>query len=311
MAQLRQFLHAVMGPRLGQALADGLALALLELGPELDLQLVHVGPGVPDIQVVHGREAAHRLPVLADSGQDDLAALPGRHSVVPCGHFQARREPLDVPFPWSGQRLIEVVDVEHQQPLGRSENAEIRQVRITAGLHGQFGDRCRGQVAGHRQRGPAEVSERRRRHPAPPDRYQLGHPRRVLRREQRQRLGPVGARAEARVALPGHPRPRVLSAGRAVSGCQMRQSLVEVIPRKPARRRLSCLDTHSYPFPRSVPFQVSLACPGRSGARRGRHVIRPRFPASRPRASSGEGEQSVNERRTAQSHPGQDRRSEK
>jgi hypothetical protein len=30
----------------------------------------------------------------------------------------ARRESLDVPLPRSGERLVEVVDVEHQSPLG-------------------------------------------------------------------------------------------------------------------------------------------------------------------------------------------------
>ena len=39
-------------------------------------QLVHVGAGVPDVQVGHGREAAHREPVAGDRRGDDLTALP-------------------------------------------------------------------------------------------------------------------------------------------------------------------------------------------------------------------------------------------
>jgi hypothetical protein len=123
--QLGQFLHAVPGPRLGQALVQELSLPRPELGVELRPQLGDVGARVPDVQVGHAGELAHGLPVAVDGGQDDLTALPGREAVIPPGHLQAGREPLDIPLPRAGQRLVEVVDVEHQAPFGRAEQAEV------------------------------------------------------------------------------------------------------------------------------------------------------------------------------------------
>jgi len=78
------------------------------------------------------RESAHRLPELADSGHGDLAALPGEEPVAAPGDFQVGREPVDVPFSGAGQRLVEVVDVEHQGGARRAEQAEVGQVRILA-----------------------------------------------------------------------------------------------------------------------------------------------------------------------------------
>ena len=44
-------------------------------------------------------------------------------------------EPLQILFPWSGKRLVEVVDVENDVALRRGKGAEIQQVRVAAGLH--------------------------------------------------------------------------------------------------------------------------------------------------------------------------------
>src|SRR4029077_14940307 len=88
--------------------------------------------------------------------------------------FQARGQPLDVPFPRAWQRLIEIVDVEDQTSLGRTEDAEVGQVRVAAGLHGQPGYRRGGQVAGHRQRRPPVVGEGGHHHPPVPTRTSSG-----------------------------------------------------------------------------------------------------------------------------------------
>ena len=48
-----------------------------------------------------------------------------------------------------GKRLVEVVEVEQQRPLGRGEHAEVRQVGIAAQLDGQTGPRRVLQVGGH------------------------------------------------------------------------------------------------------------------------------------------------------------------
>ena len=50
------------------------------------------------------------------------------------GDREARHQALDVPLPRPGQRLVEVVDVEHQPPIRGGEAAEVRQVGIAAEL---------------------------------------------------------------------------------------------------------------------------------------------------------------------------------
>src|SRR5207302_8499133 len=93
-------------------------------------------------------------------GRDGLQHCAGNvlalERTVATGDADARREALDIPFPRTGQRLVEVVDVEDQLPLRRREGAEIRQVRVAAELHGQAGRWCSHEVASH-DRGPAPV----------------------------------------------------------------------------------------------------------------------------------------------------------
>ena len=121
-------------PRLGPASS---AARPLSWDLSCSLQLVGVGARVEDVQVALVGEAAHRLPVPAHGGQHHLPALLGGEPVLAPGYLQARGEPFDVPLPRAGQGLVEVVDVEDQAPLRRAEDAEVRQVRVTAGLHRQ------------------------------------------------------------------------------------------------------------------------------------------------------------------------------
>ena len=63
-----------------------------------------------------------RLAVLAHAWRGrPRSHCCGREAVVAAGHDQAGRQPLDVPLPRPRQRLVEVVDVEHQPALGRGE----------------------------------------------------------------------------------------------------------------------------------------------------------------------------------------------
>ncbi len=57
------------------------------------------------------------------------------------GDDNAGRQSLDVPLPGSGQRFIEVVDVEENVALRRGEAAEIHQVSVATGLHAKSGRR--------------------------------------------------------------------------------------------------------------------------------------------------------------------------
>ena len=77
----------------------------------------------------------------------------------------ARRQPLEVPLPGAGQRLVEIVDREHEVAFGRCEHAEIGEMRIAARLHGQSGDRRIREVGRHHGRRAAQEGERAREHP--------------------------------------------------------------------------------------------------------------------------------------------------
>ena len=112
MGQPGHFLHAVPGPRLGHALVHHLALPRLQLRVELRPQVIQVRARVPDVQVVHPGETAHRPPVPGDRSHDDLTAVLAAEPVAAGRDFQAGRQPLDIPFPRAGCRLVEVVDVE-------------------------------------------------------------------------------------------------------------------------------------------------------------------------------------------------------
>ena len=92
---------------------------------------------VPHVHEVLMGKRAHRCPVALGRREHDLATFLSGEPVVPAGHGQAGRQPLDVPLERAGQGLVEVVDIEDQPPRGRGERPEIGQVRVTAQLHPQ------------------------------------------------------------------------------------------------------------------------------------------------------------------------------
>src|SRR5216684_2046771 len=75
----------------------------------LDSLLVQVG--VPRVEGPHPGRLAQLLPVLADPGQHDVAPVVRGEPQVAAGDLEAGRQPLDIPLPRTGQRLVEVVDV--------------------------------------------------------------------------------------------------------------------------------------------------------------------------------------------------------
>ena len=68
--------------------------------------------------------AAHVGPLLGAAGQPELVAGDGDRG----------REALQVPLEGARQRLVEVVDVEVQAALGRVEDPEVGEVRVTTDL---------------------------------------------------------------------------------------------------------------------------------------------------------------------------------
>ena len=110
--------------------------------------------------------AAHRLPVRADRREHDRRGAPCVENPLSrpaIAKLAASRLTSHSHGP--GQRLVEVVDVEHQPPLRRGEHAEVRQVRVAAQLH------ARAPTSACAARSAAMISarapvERERRRPA-------------------------------------------------------------------------------------------------------------------------------------------------
>jgi hypothetical protein len=175
-------------------------------GPlEAGHQVGGVEPGVPDVEAAPRGEVAHGPAVLGHRGGEHRPALGVVEAALPPGHGQAGGQALDVPLPGARQRLVEVVDREHEVAFGRAEPAEVGQVGVAARLHPHPRDRGGGQVGSHDRRRAAEERERRRRHPPVPDRHQLGDPAAGLVFEDRDRVGAPLARLPRRVGGAGHP----------------------------------------------------------------------------------------------------------
>jgi len=88
------------------------------------------------------------------------------------------------------QRLVEVVDVEHEAPLRLGAQPEVREVRVPAALHPEAGLRRVGEVCGHDQRCAPEEGERGGQHAAVADRHELGNLRLRLALEEIDGVGP-------------------------------------------------------------------------------------------------------------------------
>ena len=164
---------------------------LLDLDTHPLEQLIDLDVRVPRVQRAHLRRQSHRPAVGLDGIEHDAPAIGGGEAELTARDLEARGEPLDVPLPRSGERLVEVVDVEQHLALGRREHAEVRQVRVAAELDHDVGPRGVRQVGGHEQRGATEERERRHEHAAVADRDEFGDPARGLLLQQRDGVGSV------------------------------------------------------------------------------------------------------------------------
>ena len=126
-----------------------------------------------------------------DRALHDAPAPLLRELVLAARDLEARGQPLHVPFPRTGRRLVEVVDVEEQVTLRRAEDPEVREMRIAADLDVQPRVRGRGQIGGHRQRRAPEVGERRDQHAPVANGHELRHPGPGLLLEQVDRVHAV------------------------------------------------------------------------------------------------------------------------
>ena len=180
--------NAVLRPRLGQI---GLH-APLRPGGHVDREALNdhvcVQARVPDIDVPHHREARHRVAICAGSRQDDRAPRSLVEAEIASGHGEARRQPLHIPLERPRQRLVEIVDAEHQPTVRRGEEPEVGEMRVTAQLRVNAGSCAVREVGRHDVGRAAKERERRHEHPPITNRHQLRETRPRLLLEQLHRV---------------------------------------------------------------------------------------------------------------------------
>ena len=268
----------VAAASLGETLVEPLGRLLVQVVGDLGPELLDVEARVPHGHVGGPGEAAHGLLVAAYGAHGDLVHLLVVVAVLTARDDQARDEPFHVPLPRTRERLVEVVDVEDEPPLGRGEHPEVGQVRVPAQLHGDPGGGAGREVGGHDGGGPPEEGERGHQHPFVPQRDQLGQPGRDLRGQDLHRVRAV---AGDRVGVAGqrhlHAEPGAqLRAGRDVHAPGRWEGHA---PTQPPARRAASPDAGE-----------ELGQTG-TKRRRGRHRrVAPKSPAGDEAARPGDGQ---------------------
>src|SRR4029077_17425873 len=103
-------------------------------GGELADDALDVDPAVPDVQVPQSGELAHRRAIRPGHSGADLRAGLGVEAAGAAGNREAGDQTFDLPLEWSWKGLVEGVDCEDEPPVRRREDAEVRQVGISAEL---------------------------------------------------------------------------------------------------------------------------------------------------------------------------------
>ena len=202
--ELVEGLVAVVRPRFVYRLPHVRRFLGVQQRTETRQNLFDVQMGVPHRHHRNAGQLLHRFAVGAHRMTNDpLSDLCGI-IVLATRNLNAGGQPLDVPFPWARGGLVEVVQVEDEMTLRRTEHAEIRHVCVAAELRVDSRDRGGGQICRHGERGAAEVGERRHHHPPVPDRHQLGHTGQRLLLQQVDRRDAVGGRRPSGVVREGN-----------------------------------------------------------------------------------------------------------
>ncbi len=182
---------------------------------EIGQDAIDVEPRVPDFEVAHRGEVTHRLAVGARCAEDHGPDVLRREAAVAPGN--GRRQSLDVPLPRPKKGLVEVVQVPHEPPVGRGEDAEVREVGIAAQLNSEpRGGRVR-QIHRHDRGAAAIEREGGGEHAPVADRHELGDPAPRLILEDVYRIATLRRRLPSAVARARHCGSRRLSRGCALS----------------------------------------------------------------------------------------------
>ena len=162
-----------------------------------------------------------------------VAALRLRRAVLPPRHPDARDQPAHVPLPRPGVRLVEVVEVEDQVPLGGGVEAEVAQVGVTADDRQDAGRGQAREVLGHDRRRTAQEGERRGRHPADPHRHEPCDPAMVGDLHEVDGVEPVGGRLPATQGRARRALPQLVAPARTARRAGWRVGAARRTPRRP------------------------------------------------------------------------------
>jgi hypothetical protein len=181
-----------------------------------------IEPGIPDVEYVHGGKVAHFSAIAAGAGDRRIAAVRIGETVGTSGEHKGGDEPLDVPFPWRRQCLVEIVDVENQPALRGGKTAEIHQMAVAAHLYVDAADRRAGQIGRHDTRGPAVKGEWGLQHAAIAQRHQIRLPSHIGGLENADRVLPLRRRPPGGMRVAGRGVAQPLAVNPSVRGLYWR-----------------------------------------------------------------------------------------
>ena len=152
----------------------------------------------------HARESVHRSPIALEKESRRLPARSALAAGFPPGQDDAGCQTLKVPLKGPPDGFIEVVDVEHQPPIGRRVGAQVANMGVAAELGKDPGMGQHRQVRSHDRNRAAKKTKGRSRHPLPLDRQQRRYPPHRGDGQRINRIGlPVGG-TPALLLLTGH-----------------------------------------------------------------------------------------------------------
>ena len=122
---------------------------------------VEIDAIVPDVERAHRGVIRHSFAVGAHGLRRRLRGRAIGQVDMTSGDDHAGRKSLNVPLPGRRQGFVEIVDVEEDVALRRSETAEIHKMSVAAGLHAKSARRGRRQIGRH-DRGRAAIEGERR-----------------------------------------------------------------------------------------------------------------------------------------------------
>src|SRR6476646_2356579 len=85
------------------------------------------------------RESSNRIAIACRECLDCLTTARAAVIGFASREHDTRRHSLQVPFPWSSDRLVEIIDIEYQAAIGCFITAEILHMRIAAKLNKNAG----------------------------------------------------------------------------------------------------------------------------------------------------------------------------